>query len=271
VVGVVVAWWPLEYVADAERDQLQAFQDPRLDLYFGSQSGGAPFDALARRLPNHSEVHYPLSQRYDVLFVGGDRLFNYGDHESMAGMEDNVVSQVAGQVRSNLGGARVVETAALPTVAPHSYQQLRLLERFYLEAYRPKVVVFGVSVDEAEVALHMGAREFDDALPGADAPGWSALVDLWVRALRPRVPPGGPADLRRTLEELEQLCDAFDARLVLVVDKSLDAQRATVVRQFAEEKGKAVPLVEGFDIWATPKSVYNIRGLVEVIQPLLGD
>jgi hypothetical protein len=274
VVGVLVALLPLEYAARAERDKLQAFEDQRLDLYFGPRSGNAPFDALARRLANNRHIHYPLAgmgqpARYDVVFLGGGPLFDYGDPESMAGLERNVVGQVAGHLRNELGGSRVVQTAALPTLAPHSYQQLLLLERFYLEDYRPKVVVFGVSDAEQEEALHMPARQLDEALPDADAPGWSALVDLWVRALRPQVPPGAPEDLRRTLEDLGQLCGEFDARLVLVVDKSLDAERAAVVRGFAIEK--KVLLVDGFDIWATPEGVYPIAELVEVIKPLIGN
>ena len=78
-----------------------------------------------------------------------------------------------------------------------------------------------------------------------------------------------PADLSRTLEELDLLCREFDARLVLVVDKSLDAKRGAVVRQYS--RARKVPLVEGFDIWATPMGVYNIQRLVEVIQPLIGE
>jgi len=278
VVGVVVALVGLEYVARAERHHLQAFEDARLDLYFGPQSGAAPFDALARRLTNNRRIHYQLpglgeAARYDVLFLGGGPLFDYGDQQSMAGLEWNVVSQVAGHLRNNLGGKRYVETAAIPTLAPHSYQQLLLAERFYLEAYRPRVVVLGLWDAEEQPALHMPARQLEDALPKADAPGWLALVDLWWRMLRQPVPAGGPEDLRQTLDDLNQLCKAFEAKLVLVLDKGLDPDRAAVVRDFVKEKkakNDSVPLVEGFEIWGMPKSVYPIEKLVAVVQKLIG-
>ena len=273
VVGVVAALLALEYVARAERHHLQAFADPRLDLYFGPQSGAAPFDALVRRLTNNRRIHYRLpglgeAARYDVLFLGGGLLFDYGDQQSMAGLERNVVSQVAGHLRNNLGGSRNVETAALPTLAPHSYQQLLLTERFYIEAFRPRVVVLGLWDTEAQAALHMPARQLDEALPGVNAKGWSTLVDLWRRMLRQPVPPGGPEDLRQTLQDLDELCKVFEAKLVLVLDKSLDPARAAVVRGFVKEKKGSVPLVEGFDIWGMPKGVYPIDKLVGVIEKL---
>jgi hypothetical protein len=274
VVGVLVAVAGLEYVARSEQNHLQVFADSRLDLYFGAQSGSAPFDALARRLTNNRQIHYPLPglgepARYDVLFLGGELLFDYGDRRSMAGLERNVVSQVAGYLRNHWAGRRNVATAALPTQAPYSYQQVLLAERFYMEAFRPRVVVLGLSDAEAQPALDMPARRLEEILPEADAVGWSALVDLWLRELREPVPPGGADDLRLTLEHLDELCKAFDAKLVLALDRSLDPDRAAVVRRFvAARKGK-VPLVDGFDIWRMPRGEYPIQRLVEVIQKLI--
>jgi len=45
------------------------------------------------------------------------------------------------------------------------------------------------------------------------------------------------------------------------------------VRDFVKEKkakNDSVPLVEGFEIWGMPKSVYPIEKLVAVVQKLIG-
>ncbi len=275
VAGVGMALLALEYAARAERNHLQAFEDTRLDLYFGQQSGSAPFDALAQRLSNNRGIHYPLpglgeAARYDVLFLGGGLLFDSGDRHSMAGLDRNVVSQVAGHLRNRLGGKRNVQAAALPTLAPNCYQQYLLAERFYVQAFRPRVLVFGLWDTETQPALYMPARQLEAALPGADAPGWSVLVGLWLRARREPVPPGGLEDLRQTLEDVVQLCAALQSRLVVVLDKSTDPDRAAVAREFVKRKQGGVSLVEGFDISATP-GVYPIQQLVGVTEKWLGN
>lgn len=271
VAGLVVALLALEYVARAEWRRLQAFEDPRMDLYFGQQSGSAPFDALGRRVANNRAIHYPLpgmgeAARYDVLFLGGGLMFDFGDRQSMAGLEKNVVSQVAGHLKHNLKSKRNVETAALPTLTPHSYQQLLLAKRFYLKAFRPRVVVLGLWDSEAQPALPMRARDLEKSVADADTRGWSTLVELWRRRGREPVVPGGPDDLRQTLQDLEALCKQYDGRLVLALDKSLDPERVAVVKEFVQKSGGRVPLVEGFDIFG---GVYPIQKLVQVIQKLI--
>ncbi len=243
LVGSVACFAALESAARTEQDRLAAFADPRMDLYFGPESGQAPFDALARMLRCEYKTHVllPPGERYDVLMLGGGRMF---DHDFPNEGEKNIDLQLPELLRIRLGQPRdnPVNCAAIPTVLGYSYQQFLMFREFYKD-YRPKVVVFGVTGEEAESVLPVPAREMLNPGP---ARSWSVLLDVHVLDSQTAVPTQSPGDLLATLRELWEFCQSADSKLVLAVDVGLPDAYRGVLTAFAESG--EIPMVDGFDI-----------------------
>ena len=168
----------LEAVARVELDRYVEMQDDRLDLFFGPESGTAPCDALARMLRCEFESHTQVAERYDVLLLGGKQFFDY--HEP-GKVEKNVNARLPSLLRQRLGLGRSgrVRVAAVPTELGHVYQQFLLFKEYYKD-YRPKVVVLGVTAEEAEALLHLPARRVL-AASRVESRGGSALLRGWGR------------------------------------------------------------------------------------------
>ena len=243
VLGTLACLAALEFAARAEQDRLQNSSDPRVDLYFGPESGVAPFDALVRMLRCEYKAHslLPDGDRYDVLLLGGGRMF---DHDFPNEGEKNINLQLPELLRQRLGQPRdnPVHCAAVPTVLGHAYQQFLLFREFYKD-YRPRVVVFGVTGEEAERVLPVPARERLDA---TTTRSWSVLWDIQGLDAREAVPTQSPGDLLATLRDLLELCRAVNSKLVFAVDAGLPEDYRGLLTAFAEAED--LPLVDGFSI-----------------------
>src|SRR5262249_49358777 len=139
----------LELATRSERRVLEPLQDPRLDLVFGRESNLAPLDALSRRLSARDLVH-TVGDTMDVLFLGGDYVFEAGEAEQWVGI------QTIGGLRERL--RRTVHGAVVPTIDACAFQQLALYDLYY-RAFHPRVVVFAVPGSESDPWLPASARE----------------------------------------------------------------------------------------------------------------
>lgn len=251
----------LEGVAQLERGRQVELEDDRLDLFFGPESGTAPFDALSRMLRCEFESHTQLTGRYDVLLLGGKQFF---DCHQPGKMENNVGARLPAMLKARLGRGRKdrVEVAAVPTELSHVYQQYLLYRHFYKD-YRPRVVVLGITGEEAESMLHLPARQVAAAAVSRQD-GSSALLSRLVRGSRGTAVLQSAKDLGKTLGELAETCRESDSLLVLAIDAGVPAQYVAVVKEFARLSG--IPLVSGFDI---ENDIYPADKLADAIAGLL--
>ncbi|MEE2886052.1 MAG: hypothetical protein VX951_01360 [Planctomycetota bacterium] len=252
----------LESGARLEIDRYVEMQDDRLDLFFGPESGTAPCDALTRMLRCEFQSHTQVPERYDVLLLGGKRFF---DHHEPGKMERNVGARLPALLRTRLGLGREaqVRVAAVPTELSHVYQQYLLFRTFYKD-YRPKVVVLGVTSEEAESLLHLPARQVMGAALSESA-GGLALLRRRARANRQMAVLQSPSELATTLGELAQMCRQSDSLLVLAIDAGVPEAYATAVQDFARTSG--IPIVSGFDL---DQGVYPVARLADTLAGLLG-
>jgi hypothetical protein len=253
----------VDFALRHEGRRLAPFEDERLDLVFGPESGTAPFDAMTRMLRCEFVAHtlLPPPQRYDVLLLGGKRFF---DHHQPGSVENNVGARLPGmlQQRLGLGLDKRVEVAAVPTELSHVYQQFLLFTNYYHE-YRPRVVVLGITAEEGESMHHLPARQVVADVEQR-APVALGLFELWRRRSRGVAVLQTPDELALTLAELHTVCRRLESRLVLAVDAGVPAPYRAAVQKFAT--AQTVPLVAGFDLDA---EVYPVAQLADALGRLL--
>ena len=259
VAGLPLGAALLELAARSEAPRLSVSEDPRLDLYFGPDSGTGILDAVTRRMTARFEIHTLEEGRYDVLLLGGRSLFDY---EGSDRNDANVTAILPATLRAKLRlpAGKSVRCAAIPTNVANAFQQYLLLREFYTE-YRPRVVVLGLTDFEAEVPLPLPPRAMEDFAARPRDAGFSVLLD----AMAPATPPSrqSPEDLQATLRDVRALCKDLDARLVLVLDDSLPREFLGAAQSFAANE--RVPFVTGF-------SVYEGRFPIEVLtETVLGE
>lgn len=255
--GAVLLPLLLEGAARIERPRLAPLEDARLSLYLGPDSCAAPFNALARRLRSKTRVHTVDGPPSRVLFLGGAALF-----EAQPDFASHVGLLTAAALQRKLG--RKVEGIVVTTPLANSLQQLLLFRRFYSDL-APRVVVFGVSSLESATGEPWRARALHDQLSTGPLPERPLLLWQLLDPLAPGDQPvATPADLTRTLTELDQLCRDRGIALVLVTEPGTDPALVTVMQGFAASHG--VPLVRDIlDDTGAPR----IEELVEVLAPRL--
>ena len=232
--AVLVAPVLLEFAARAERPRLAPLDDPRLTLYFGPDSGPAPFHALARRLRSRTRVHTLGEPSSRVMFLGGAAIF-----EASPDLGNQVGLLVEAALRRTVG--RDVASIIVATPLANALQQLLMFRRFYLD-YAPRVVVFGVTAMENATGQRLRAREMLDR--AEDSESREGSVVLW--ALREGLvagdqPVATAADLEKTLTELELLCRDRGISLVLATEPFTDPALVDVLQSFADMF--SIPLV----------------------------
>ena len=262
ILGGAVGFASLEWAARAEVDNLQPFEDERLDLYFGRESGTAPFDAMTRMLRCRFVSHklLPSSRRYDVLLLGGRAMF---DHREA---EHNVDAQLPAHLKIRLGltHKQHVECAAIPTELSHVYQQFLLLRHYYHE-YRPKVVVMGITGEEMARDLRLPARRLAEVANGGRAVSSSTLIDLLATSREGAEPLQSPQDLIATLGELRDFCRTHDSGLVLAVEATLPPAYWELIQGFAKQH--SITVVQGFDVG--DKQQFPVEDLAAAVADLL--
>lgn len=225
--AVLLAW---EGAARAERLRLGALEDPRLDAYFGAQSGTAPFDALARRLQARTAVHTVEASGLRVMCLGGGPLF-----EGAPDPEEWVGPMLAAHVGRAVG--EPVDAAVVPTLYSHVRQQLALFERFYAEPFAPRAVVLALPPWEGEASERPDAVAVLDGDWTPEAPGPSVLLTLWARAAEPRVPGSDPERLTAALDAFAERARAGGWAVVLVDDPAAPGRFREVFRLAARAHG----------------------------------
>ena len=224
VLGVVM----LEAAARVERPRLTPFEDQRLTLHFGPESGPAPFHALSQRLRSRTRVHTLDEPARRVVFLGGGSIF-----EASPDFSDHVGLRVEAGLRQRFG--RDVSAIIFATPLSNALQQLLLFRRFYL-GFDPDVVVFGLTGMESVAGQKQRARallELTEAPASAGAP--IVLWELADRLVGGDQPVATPADVAQTLADLGQLCRDREIPLVLVTEPSVDPAMIDVARRFSEE------------------------------------
>lgn len=223
--GVIVGLLALELGSRRVATRLIPFEDPRLSRYFGDHSGGAPLDALVRRLVSVTNVDTLRAAERRVFFMGGkdfyeplhrDQLFvdpPVDDRNILALLTKNFLQQSLGE--------EVVGTV-MPTLAAHARQQLLLLRNFYLD-FAPRVVVFAVTDVELE------QRAVDNAEEQVLDTGPSLVLGELLTPGRDETV-STPEDLRQTLEELAALCRDQSIALVFLAEADLSGALLEVLR-----------------------------------------
>jgi len=209
----------LGYLAPSfERDESD------LDALFGEKAGSALAEAHAQLVRGPFLIHDVGPVEGRVFLLGGQLLY---------GMDDDVrhlEALLAGELR--IVKKKRIDVPCLPTIDGYTAQQWAMFERFYT-GYRPDVIVFGVSSEEA--------------------------------ALDPRTgkPRSYPSDVERSLAAAREYCARTGASLVLFAGAGIGDQFLAVLRQ---EAGRGTPLVVA---GAGEDRVVLSRRLAEVIAPLL--
>ena len=251
----------LEGAARLEFPRYEQMADDRLDLFFGPESGTAPYDAVSRMLRCEFQSHTYLAEGYDVLLLGGKQFFDNYDPNNI---DSNVGALLSSLLKGRVVGgvSKQARVAAVPTELSHVYQQYLLFRDFYQD-YRPKVVVMGVTAEEAEAVLHLPARQVIAAAQ-AESPGISALFHLRARANRGTAVLQSPKDLVSTLGELAQTCRESNSTLILALDAALPQDYVQAVQVFTAAAG--IPVVLGFDL---AQGTYPVRKLADAIARVL--
>ncbi len=223
----------LEAFCRAEAPRLLAFEDPRLDLYFGVDSRTAPFDALAKQLQGKNEVHLAEPDLSRVVFLGGAPLFE-------ANLDRTQHLAIQACVRASFELHRKLLPAVFPTLYPHTLQQTALFERFYADDYPAVAVVLGVDRWEAQSEGAASARtRLQNAQSDAGPPTIFAAVvlrGLWQASAV--IAP--PAELAITLNGFADYCAARKLPLVLATHALLPAPHLAVVESLARARGLAL-------------------------------
>jgi hypothetical protein len=260
LVGVIGGAAILEMSARSEGDRFAAFEDDRLDLVFGPQSGAAPFHALSRMLKCQYTAHMLTAARYDVLLLGGRQFFDFNEAGG-GGKNIDAGLPVLLQAKLKMSRDKEITCAAIPTELPNSYQQYAIFANYYKD-YRPRVVVFGLSEDENEAhsILRAAPRELAKTSELPRVRSGFTLLDIYRRSAPPDSKPQTVGDLRATLEDMYSICSSTRSRLVLAIDKSLSKDFQKVALAFSAER--KVPMVTGF---AINDGHYPIEPLAEVV------
>jgi hypothetical protein len=207
------------------------------------------------------QSHTYLAEGYDVLLLGGKQFFDNYDPNNI---DSNVDASLSSLLKARVGGdsLKQVRVAAVPTELSHVYQQYLLFRDFYQD-YRPKVVVMGVTAEEAESVLHLPARQVIAAAE-AESLEMSALFHLRARANRGTAVLQSPKDLAATLGELAQTCRESNSTLILALDAAVPPDYVQAVQGFAAAAG--IPVVPGFDL---AQGTYPVRKLADAIASVL--
>jgi len=217
-IGLVAAGWLTASTARAVAARFPP--TPALDALLGVDSRETAAELLARRVRGPQSIHAPEPSPHCVFLLGGQLLYRRG-----AAPDQHVEPLLQGELRRTAKDAEVV---TLPTEDGWSGQQWRLFDGF-LWLYRPKVVVLGITRDEA----------FADAATG-----------------RPR---SSPTELAATVVAARTRCTAEGAALVLLADVGVPEELLTVLRN---AHGDGVPLVELTDADAASGVAHKIAGAV---------
>jgi hypothetical protein len=260
LVGVAGAGAVLEMAARSEGDNFAVFEDDRLDLVFGPQSGATPFHAVARMLKCQYTAHMLTANRYDVLLLGGKQFFDFNDIGGH-GRNVNAALPVLVKAKLRLPPKKEPTCAAIPSEQPNAYQQFALFADYYKD-YRPRVVVLGLSGDEddAHTILRASPREFAKIAGKPRDSSGSVLLDIYRRSRPPETKPQTVDDLRATLQDLHAVCQSVDSKLVLAIDRSLSKDFQKVALAFATDQ--KVPFVTGFAVY---EGHYPVEQLAEVV------
>jgi hypothetical protein len=218
VLGLCAAGW---LTATTARDVAARFPPaPALDALLGEKSRETAAELLARRVRGPLSIHTPEASPHRVFQLGGQLLYQRG-----AAPEQHVEPLLQGELRAT---AKDTEVVTLPTEDGWSGQQWRMFDGF-LWVYRPRVVVLGITRDEAAA----------DAATG-----------------RPR---SSPPELAATIAAARTRCTAEGATLVLLADVGVPADLMAVLR---EAHGEGVPLVELTDSDAATGMAHKLAAAV---------
>lgn len=231
--GVIVGLVALEMGCRRVATRLTLFEDPRLSQYFGDHSGGAPLDALVRRLVSVTNVDTLRPAERRIFFMGGkdqyEPLFRRDMFPARGEVDDRrILALLTSNFLQQSLGEEVVGSV-VPTLAAHAQQQLLLLRTFYLD-FAPRVVVFAVTDVELEPGVVVNTSE--QMLGKGPALGL-VLAELLT--------PGGddtastPEDLRQTLEELAALCRDRSIALVFLAEADLSGVLLEVIRSVVND------------------------------------
>jgi len=255
VAGALCAPVLLELAARTESSRLRPLEDPRLDLYFGQDSGTAPADALARRVRSDTRIHSIEGPETRVMFLGGEVIF-----EARPDLADQVGLRTAIALQQRL--SREVEGVVVPAVFGHALQQLLWFRTFYLD-YRPQAVVMGLTRFDTAYGVERRAREVLEE-PFAVTPSFSTLVEVQRRHVVGDELVATPADLERALDELDELCRQRGIHLVIATEPGLDPDLLAAAERFVAARSR--PLVR--DV-ITMSGEPRIDELVDVLARLL--
>lgn len=167
-----LGFWSLSLGMEAH-GRLRTGEDPRLTQHFGRDSGIAPRDALSRRLHAKTKVHRLGSGDASVFFLGGGELYEpwpLSDRRPVAYLP----LQVETAITEELG--RDIEAIVLPTEHATAAQQLLLFEHFYLRAFDPEAVVFGIGDAEQQRSVEDLQRTLEALAQLARTAGFRVLV-----------------------------------------------------------------------------------------------
>jgi len=208
-VGALLAAGAIERTLRLEAPRLSVAQDPRLDLYFGPDSGAAPAEALAQRVrPMWGGIHLAGESRRRVLALGGSPIW-----EAAPDAAHSLAPLLLGQLRATVAGD-------LDVVAPVGWpgdalQHVRRFGRF-LRGFGCEAVLLALHPWELDPIAGGRVRARFDAAAKApvDAPA------LWLMRVLGSAPAEGPAataeDLALAMDEAAALCAARGVPLVLV-------------------------------------------------------
>ncbi len=224
VLGLIAVLCFFEAATRVEALRLAPLEDGRLHLYFGGESGMASIDALSARITADTKIHTTASEIEDkVMFVGGSLLFETSvysakqlgllrPNERATARKYSHAIQTEELISEKLG--KRIECIVMPTKDANALQQRLLLERFYIDAYAPKVVVLGLLPWELEPAGKRSARTVFDGETGPFSGFGSVLLSMWRGVAAGDVPLATIEELRASLDALAALGEAKGFTLI---------------------------------------------------------
>ncbi|MGE0143890.1 MAG: hypothetical protein AB7I19_09155 [Planctomycetota bacterium] len=174
-VGALGAAAMILYAIHLEQPRLTDAVDPRLDRYFGRDSGSAPFDALARRMYARDAVHGVEAVGERLVFLGGSALFE--SHPDKAFW----IAPIVGARAAQLLPGRKFDAAVLPWTSTEGsvLQQIECFERFYAAPMAPRAVLLIVPSWESEgTPLDGFARAIDAFVDRSEGRACSVILGV---------------------------------------------------------------------------------------------
>jgi hypothetical protein len=236
VVATVGVFVMLEASARQNRHALRVLEDPRVDAWFGFDSGAATFDALAGRVATRRgivgpELQEPRARR--VVFLGGGGIFESAPDRAFD-LGAFAVHR-ANERREAVGFEHPLEAFVVPTLYGNAAQQVRMLERFYLEVL-PDLVVLAVPAGDA-IPVDEPRPAYETTEASRPPTPQSLVLEVLRHLGREPVPALDEASLQRTLDRLDELASRSGGDVLLLDQPGLPSSWRNALRARAEVEG----------------------------------